>query len=292
MALLWVASLLWAFSFGLIKGQLVDHEPVVVAAGRLALAALVFAPLLVRRSNRLARPLVLRAAGWGVVQFGLMYVLYIASFQWLAAWQVAVLTVFTPLYVVALAALRGGGLTWRHGIAAVLAVVGALVVNGATPEGLDWRGVVLLQAANLCFAAGQLAFRDLQGRAAGRDAVLVGWMYAGAAGVTLLAAGLVLFASLPGAGGTLLATPWTASALASLLYLGVLPTGVGFYLWNRGAARTGAGSLAVANNLKVPLAVLVSWLVFGEQAAAGRVLGGLVVVVGALILARVPGHRN
>ena len=31
-------------------------------------------------------------------------------------------------------------------------------------------------------------------------------------------------------------------------------------LWNKGAARTTAGRLAVANNIKVPLAVLVYWL--------------------------------
>ncbi|MCB1183917.1 EamA family transporter, partial [bacterium] len=57
---------------------------------------------------------------------------------------------------------------------------------------------------------------------------------------------------------------------------------LGFYLWNRGAARTGAGELAAANNLKVPLAVAVSWLVFGEEAASGRVIAGLLLVCGAV----------
>ena len=47
------ASLLWAFSFGLIKGQLAGIDPVVVSAGRLLLAAVIFAPALAR--VRLAR---------------------------------------------------------------------------------------------------------------------------------------------------------------------------------------------------------------------------------------------
>ena len=50
--------------------------------------------------------------------------------------------------------------------------------------------------------------------------------------------------------------PGVAAVLPVLLYLGLVPTAVGFWLWNKGAARTSAARLAVANNLKVPLAVL------------------------------------
>ncbi len=65
------ASLLWAFSFGLIKGRLAGLDALTVASGRLFLAALVFAPLAIR-AGRLPRrwPLflalgaVLRREGW------------------------------------------------------------------------------------------------------------------------------------------------------------------------------------------------------------------------------------
>ena len=49
MLFLLAASLLWAFSFGLIKGQLAGLDPVAVASTRLLLAAVVFAPLMLRR---------------------------------------------------------------------------------------------------------------------------------------------------------------------------------------------------------------------------------------------------
>ena len=62
-------------------------------------------------------------------------------------------------------------------------------------------------------------------------------------------------------------------------------TALGFWLWNRGAARTSAGPLAAANNLKVPLAVLVAWLVFAESAPYLRAAVGLLVVVAGLALA-------
>ncbi len=88
------ASLLFAFSFGLIKGQLAGVDPVAVSAARLVLAAAAFAPLLGRVVLR--RAVAVRALLLGMLQFGLMYVLYIASYPFLPAWLVALCTVFTP----------------------------------------------------------------------------------------------------------------------------------------------------------------------------------------------------
>ena len=70
------------------------------------------------------------------------------------------------------------------------------------------------------------------------------------------------------------------------------PTAAGFYLWNRGAARTQPAFLAAANNLKVPLAVVVSWLVFGEDAAGATALCGMALLVGALVVAGNPDARS
>ncbi len=266
------ASVLWAFSFGLIKGYLVGLDPVLVAAGRLVLAAAVFTPFLDRARVRGRNvPLVL---GLGGLQFGVMYVLYIMSYRWLSAWLVALLTIFTPLYVVILADFRARSFIPRHLLAAVLAVAGAAVVlmrDGVLAEG-DWRGVLLLQGANLCFAVGQVYYPDLKRRVGAGDSGMMAWMYQGAVLVTLAAA----LAVRPGFGG------WTPGAVGVLLYLGLVPTAVGFYLWNKGTVTVGHGSLAVANNLKIPLAVLVSWLVFGETAPYGRALAGMALLAAGL----------
>ena len=79
---------------------------------------------------------------------------------------------------------------------------------------------------------------------------------------------------------------WNARALLVVAYLGLLPTAVGFYLWNKGAARTSTGVLAVANNLKVPLGVFVAWSVFGEQVDALRAAAGMLLLVVALAVVR------
>ena len=286
MPALLAASLLWAFSFGLIKGELAGLSPLAVAAGRLAIAAVIFLPL-TARGAALPRGARLAAASLGAVQFGLMYVLYIAAFGWLDAWVVALLTIFTPLYVMLLAQ----GLTARRRarglIATALAVLGAALVTWKEAGGtVGWPGVLLLQGSNLCFAWGQLRFGALKQRTGAPDVPLLAWMYLGAAAVTAVALPVsLLLGHEPLAG-------WTPRSLLVLLYLGALPTAAGFYLWNRGAARTQPAFLAAANNLKVPLAVVVSWLVFGEDAAGATALCGMALLVGALVVAGNPDARS
>jgi drug/metabolite transporter (DMT)-like permease len=280
------ASLLWAFSFGLIKGHLVAYDPLAVAFLRLAVSCVLFLPWLLRRPIR--GQAAATAMAIGAVQFGLMYIFYLASFRYLPAYGVALLTVFTPLYVAGLGDMMAGRFQPRHLAGAGFAVAGACVVlvQGFADAGAV-AGILLLQAANLCFAGGQLAYRHWIRRpgsgwtvagGGSSEAPLLGWMYLGAVLVTG-AAGAI------GADASRLS--FDLDALVVLLYLGIVPTGIGFYLWNKGAARAGRGVLAVANNLKIPLAVICSWLVFGERAAYGRVLVGLVLILAGLILADV-----
>lgn len=273
MGSLLLASLLWAASFGLIKDRLSGYDAGMVAAARLALAALVFSPWL-RRGGAVPRER-MRLALLGALQFGLMYILYIASYGTLPAWAVAVFTVFTPLYVAWIEgaqARRVRGSVW---LGSMLAVLGAGVVAWrGLPDAGAWRGVLLLQGANLCFAAGQVLYRRRRG--GGDDAGALAWMYLGAA---VLAGGSWLLRAAPVGRG------WNVDAVVAIAYLGVLPTGVGFWLWNRGAASASIGAVAALNNLKIPLAVAAAWLVFGERTDPLRLGAGLALVVAATVLA-------
>jgi len=72
--------------------------------------------------------------------------------------------------------------------------------------------------------------------------------------------------------------------VATILYLGAIASGLGFFLWNIGARRVNTGTLAVFNNLKIPLAVAVSLLVFGESTNITRLLIGGMIIISALVL--------
>ena len=273
-----LVSLLWAFSFGLIKRYLVGLDSSTVAFARLLLAAVVFVPWVRRGAWRGA--LGVRLAGIGAVQFGLMYVFYILSFQSLAAHEVALFTITTPLLVSLVDDLAERRWRPRYLVPAGLAVAGAAVIVYRQVNTPAWLwGFVLVQLSNLCFAAGQVFYRRAMAgpQAVGlRDQDVFGVLYVGA----------VVAAAVPAVAVTAAAgVPHvTLQQALVLLYMGVLASGVGFFLWNVGARRVNTGALAVFNNLKIPLAVAASLLVFGEKADLARLLAGGGIMLAAVLL--------
>ncbi len=263
-----LVSLIWAFSFGLIKRHLGGLDSSLVATVRLGLALLVFLPLL--RFRSVSRKTAAALLGIGALQFGVMYLAYIESFQYLRAYEAALLTLTTPVLVTLFADALDR--TWRPRalLAALLAVSGAaFVALKSSDVNVTLRGLALVQLSNAAFAGGQVLYRRLMLRdTARRDRDVFALLYAGGFAVALAAA-------LPRD----IAVDLTGTQRWVLLYLGVLASGVGFFLWNMGATRVSAGTLAVMNNVKIPLAVAVSILFFGETAdlprliAAGAIMG-------------------
>lgn len=273
--MLLITSFIWAFSFGLVKKYLGNVDANFVAFVRLALALFLFLPMWKPRKTPAATAL--RLFFIGMVQYGLMYVFYIQSFRFLAAHQVALFTIFTPLYVAVAADLWEKRLQARHLWTALLAVAGTAVIvyAGLAGDGL-LPGFLLVQASNACFAVGQVWYRRLPAAARQwKDRDIFAWLYLGGAAAAMLA---MLFFSGPIVLG-LSAGKWLV-----LVYLGLLASGVGFFLWNVGATRVEAGLLAVFNNAKVPLAVLVSLLFFGEQVEWPRLLSGAGIMILAIWL--------
>jgi len=258
-------SLLWAFSFGLVKG-LAGLDSSAVALVRLAISLAVFAPFL--RTAGLGAAAAVRLALVGAVQFGAMYILYLRSYAHLHAYEVALFTITTPVFVALADALLERRWLARFFAAAALSVAGAAVVlwrSVGDPDVLG--GFVLVQLSNLCFAVGQVAWRRERARipAAASDSSIFALPLAGALALT--------------AAVSLLSTDWrlfapTGSQWASIAYLGAGASGLGFFLWNKGAARVNAGSLAAFNNVKIPLGIACSILVFGERADLARLCAG------------------
>lgn len=269
-------SLLWAFSFGLIKGRLAGLESGLISAARLGLALLVFLPFV--RLNGLRLRTGLAFVTLGAVQFGVMYLAYNESFRHLQSYEVALLTLTTPVLVTLLADALERRLRWRALVAAVFAVAGAAFATDHS-RGLSGNllGIGLVQVSNLAFAAGQVWYRRIRVAQPGlRDRDVFGLLYAGAFLLTLPVA-LVRARGAP--------IDVTAVQGWTLLYLGVLASGLGFFLWNVGATRTSPGRLAVMNNAKVPLAVAASLLVFGEKADLSDLSYALALMLGAVWLA-------
>jgi drug/metabolite transporter (DMT)-like permease len=280
---LMAASSVWAFSFGLIKGHLTGLDSNLVAAIRMAISLLVLLPFF--RPAALPARRAAAGAAIGAVQFGVMYIAYIYSFRHLQAYEVAVLTITTPLYVTMLHDVSARRLNPRHLLGALLAILGAaVVVVSSAPLPQTVMGVAAVQASNLCFAFGQLAYARVfgapgSGASHGHFAVL----YAGALAVTGGAAAV----SVDWAQVRIAPTQWLV-----LAYLGAVASGLCFLLWNSGARRVNPGTLAVFNNVKIPLAVACSLAFFGERADLLRLAVGGGVMGLALVVAEARSGRG
>ena len=263
MLYLCVVSLVWAFSFGLVK-KLAGLDSTGIAAARLAVSVLVFLPFLRLRAGggRL-----LAAAAIGAVQFGLVYVFYLRAYAYLPAYQIALFTITTPVFVVLLDAAAARKWSNRFLVAAALSVAGAAILAWKSPPGSGALvGIGLMQVSNLCFAAGQVAWRSLRERMPAEisDKSVFGAAYAG---------GLALSGAASAFSGSWSHFSPGGQQWLIILYLGAVASGLCFFLWNVGATRVNAGVLAVFNNAKVPLGIAVSLVVFGESANLPRLLG-------------------
>ncbi|MBP1773841.1 MAG: multidrug transporter, partial [Holophagaceae bacterium] len=137
--------------------------------------------------------------------------------------------------------------------------------------------------ANLCFALGQVLYRRAAPATGKRDRELMGLLYLGAAGVAVAMALPTLHVDQLGA--------MSARQAAALVYLGVVASGLGFFLFNAGARRVDIGTLAIFNNLKIPLAILASGLVFREAVDWPRLALGGAVIGAAFALNGLTGAR-
>ncbi|NLG35639.1 MAG: EamA family transporter [Lentisphaerae bacterium] len=278
MILLVIVSLVWAFSFSLIGTRLAGLPPAWLAWIRLGISAIVFLPF----ARRLPPKQALVLFVIGAVQFGLMYLAYMTSFRYLQSHEVALFTVVTPLLVTGLHDLFGRRFKPWNLLAAFLAVAGAGLIQWHGMEtAAPLKGILLVQLSNLCFAAGQLAYRAVMARFPSRpDHRVFFWLHAGGfAALTPIALPLALAPAPPAP---------TPTQWAVLAYLGLVASGIGFFLWNRGARLVSAGPLAVMNNLKIPLGVAVSLLIFRETAGWPTLLAGSLLLAVAFLPVRRP----
>ncbi|MEM7791483.1 MAG: EamA family transporter [Verrucomicrobiota bacterium] len=251
-------SLVWAFSFGLTGKYLSGIDSFVVSTIRLGIALAIFLPFLKWKQVKPRDQAKLIFCG--AIQFGLMYVSYIKAYQFIPSHLVALFSVLTPIYVVLIGDLQNRSLRPIYLLAGFLSVSGAAVIRarGGPVEGNLWIGFGLMQIAGFAFAFGQVYYRQWKAaHPAIMDHQAFGFLYLGGFFFALIS--------------SLMLSDWSSVSInfdqwKILLYLGAIASGVGFFLWNKGATVTTVGTLGAFNNVVIPLAIMVSLFVFGEVA--------------------------
>ncbi len=279
MGLLVFVTVLWAFSFSLIgeflAGQ-VDSDFAVLT--RVVLGALVFLPL--TRWRGVPAGLKLGVLVTGMLQFGITYLCLYRSFSYLTVPEVLLFTIFTPLYVTLIDdALYRRFSPVALGAAAVATLGAGIIRYDGLSQGFI-TGFLLLQVANFTFAAGQVGYKHTMMRfSPGLPAYRTfGYFFFGALVIALPS--FLIF-------GDASRLPTTSLQWGILAWLGLAASGLGLFLWNRGACRVDAGTLAIMNNALVPAGLLVNLLIWNRDADLMRLaVGGGVIACSLWLNAR------
>src|SRR5690554_694311 len=276
MWVLWIVTAVWAFSFSLIDVYLSGNVDSYVAVFiRVALAFLLFLPLLRPRSLPLSKVMALTAIDG--LQLGMTYLLLYHSFLYLTVAEVLLFTIFTPLYITLLEELllNRRRLPLRWWVAALLAVAGAAVIRYDQISDSALFGFFLIQGANFCFAVGQVAYRRLPLGDVRQQAQVFGFFFLGASLVS--GSGMLLFAD---------QTMWPDTFLewGVLIWLGLGASGLGYLAWNLAAKHVNTGQLAAMNSMLIPAGILVHFVFWNRDIDWLRVLiGGCIIGVAVWI---------
>ncbi|ARV27497.1 DMT family transporter [Vibrio anguillarum] len=272
MAYLSAVTLLWAFSFSLIGVYLAGQVDSWFAVWmRVALASLVFLPLI--RFKTVPAPLIAKLMTIGGIQLGLMYCFYYQSFLLLSVPEVLLFTVFTPIYVTLIYDLLKGRFSPWYLVTAAIAVIGAVFIKFAAINEHFLLGFLVVQGANLCFAIGQVAYKYVMEKETITLAQhsVFGYFYLGALVVASVA--FLLF-------GNSEKLPTTSLQWGILIYLGVIASGLGYFVWNKGACLVNAGALAIMNNALVPAGLVVNILIWNRDVDLMRLaIGGVIILL-------------
>ncbi|MBS5828060.1 MAG: EamA family transporter [Campylobacter concisus] len=267
-------TILWAFSFSLIgeflAGKVDSYLAVFV---RVALASLVFLPF--TKFRGINPKLAIGIMGIGAVQIGLMYLCYYNSFLYLSVPEVALFTIFTPFYVTLIYDAFSFKFRPLYLFSVGVAVFGALIIKyGAINEGAI-KGFLLVQGANICFGAGQSAYKALLERFDVDQKKVFGYFHFGAFFVAVIA--LITL-------GNPAKFHVDLTQTLVLLWLGAVASGVGYFMWNKGACEVDSGVLAIMNNALIPAAIIVNLVFWQKDANLTRlILGAAIMYISLLI---------
>lgn len=278
-----IATLIWAFSFGLIKYNLMNVDANLITFIRLFLSFLIFLPFL--KDLKITRQNFFKLLVNGVLQFGLMYEAYNLSFKFLQAYEVALLTIFTPVYVTLYSDIIDKKFNPKFLFYSLLSIVGAGIILFAQLSSIDfWTGFLLTQIANITFAMGQINYKRIMinnKEITDKEAMLT--MYFGG----MLIPGIIEILTI---NTKIIAL--STNEIYVLFYLGVVASGIGFFLWNYGIQRVNTGVISTFNNLKIPVGFLVSIIFFNEKVNAVRLIIGSLLITISIIFSNKRDYEN
>jgi probable blue pigment (indigoidine) exporter len=279
LALTGLTPLAWGSTYAVTTELLPPGRPLFTALMRALPAGLVLLAL-TRTPPRGAW--IWRAAVLGMLNIGAFFpLLFLAAYR-LPGGVAAVLGAVGPLFALVLAAvLLAERPTAQRVLAGFMGVAGVSLVVLRSGARLDLLGVLAGLAGAAAMSAGTVLTKRW-GRPEGVGALtFTGWQLT-AGGLLLLPVSLLAEGGPPALDGR---------AVTGYLYLGVVGTAVGYWLWFRGVARLPATSVAFLTLLSPLSAAVIGWAALGQALTPLQVLG-MAIAFGGTLLGQVRGTRT
>lgn len=275
MIYLLLVTIIWSFSFSLIGVYLsgtVDSWFAVVA--RILIAFFIFIPFLRFRLFSLKQKILLMSVG--ASQLGIMYIFYYHAFNYISVPELLLFTIFTPIYITLLYdILQRHRLRLGYFLIATLAVIGTAVIRYDHISTNFMVGFLLIQGANIAFSIGQVGYKRFMELYHLPQHYAFAWVYMGAAIISILC--WVAF-------GNTQKLPSTTIQWLIIIWLGVVASGVCYFLWNYGATKVDSGMLAIMNNVVIPVGILINVVIWHQQIDWIRFMIGSTIIILSLII--------
>jgi drug/metabolite transporter (DMT)-like permease len=268
-----VTAVMWSSSFLGIRE--IDGQ---ISAGPLALGRLIVASVCLGVGMRwhsfvtLRRGHLLRIAIVGISWFAAYNLLLNRGELFVDAGTAAMVISIGPLLIA-----LGAGVFLREGFRSSVWFGGAVAIAGIailTWSSADARpgareGALLCLSAAIAYAIGALVQKPLL---ATTSPLTITWTAAMFGAVSCMPFAPALVREVRAA---------PPRALVWMVYLGVVPTALGFIVWAYGLARGAASRVAATMYVVAPLSVVLGWLVLGETPTQRAMIGGVLAMVGA-----------
>ncbi len=273
-----VTVVAWGSAFVGIRAAGDSLSPGAIALGRLLVcSAVLTAVALVRRESLPARRDLFTIALFGVLWLGVYSVSLNAAEQRVDAGRRRCSINTGPILIALLAGLvlhegfpRGlfGGLA--------VAFAGCVLIGVASAESgtRGSVGVVLCLVAAAAYAVAVILQKTVLARVSAFQAT---WLGCAAATIVLLPFTPTLASE---------AADAPRSAIAWVVYLGLVPTALGFATWSFALGRTSAGRMASITYLIPVVAILLGWALLGETPPALAWAGGALCLAGVYLARR------
>lgn len=275
-----VTILAWASAFIVVRSTAPHFTPGALALARLIVGAVLLTPLLLRhRWVAPTRREWLLLTGFGALWFGGYSIVLNLAEQTLDAGTTAMIVNIAPI-MIALGAgvLLGEGLPKWLLIGTGVAFIGVVLIGLGSGGSVVGAGIGVLWAlvAALTYTAGVLFQKPVLGRLPNAQVVWIGAVI-----------------------GMLVCTPFTGELIAGVqtapiegllgaVWLGAVPTALGYTTWSYALSRMPAGQLGVSTYIVPPVTIVLSLILFAEVPAVLAIVGGVVALAGVAVSRRRP----